>query len=136
MDKIGILRCGVIQMLSIKVPYTDHGYKNVIVIKFSSILTKTSENYFDIIKYVNCPFDISVGVGAFVIGLSQISSFLSGHIFNAFGLAVLSYSISLTELETSAIQIESSLIQLESFIIELESSAIELGSSLINSRAL
>ena len=24
-----------------------------------------------------CPFDISVGVGAFVIGLSQISSFLS-----------------------------------------------------------
>ena len=25
----------------------------------------------------HCPFDISVGVGAFVIGLSQISSFLS-----------------------------------------------------------
>ena len=24
-----------------------------------------------------CPFDISVGVGAFIIGLSQISSFLS-----------------------------------------------------------
>ena len=24
-----------------------------------------------------CPFDVSVGVGAFVIGLSQISSFLS-----------------------------------------------------------
>ena len=24
-----------------------------------------------------CPFDISVGVGAFVIGLGQISSFLS-----------------------------------------------------------
>ena len=24
-----------------------------------------------------CPFDISVGVGAFVIGLSQISSFFS-----------------------------------------------------------
>ena len=24
-----------------------------------------------------CPFDISVGIGAFVIGLSQISSFLS-----------------------------------------------------------
>ena len=26
-----------------------------------------------------CPFDISVGVGAFVIGLSKISSFLSYH---------------------------------------------------------
>ena len=26
-----------------------------------------------------CPFDISVGVGAFVIGLSQISSFFSGY---------------------------------------------------------
>ena len=26
-----------------------------------------------------CPFDISVGVGAFVIELSQISSFLSSH---------------------------------------------------------
>ena len=26
-----------------------------------------------------CPFDISVGVGAFVIGLSQISSFFSGN---------------------------------------------------------
>ena len=26
-----------------------------------------------------CPFDISVGVGAFVIGLGQISSFLSSH---------------------------------------------------------
>ena len=26
---------------------------------------------------VFCPFDISVGVGAFVIGLSQISSFFS-----------------------------------------------------------
>ena len=28
-----------------------------------------------------CPFDISVGVGAFVIGLSQISSFLSVYKF-------------------------------------------------------
>ena len=27
--------------------------------------------------FVTCPFDISVGVGAFVIGLGQISSFLS-----------------------------------------------------------
>ena len=27
-----------------------------------------------------CPFDISVGVGAFVIGLSQISSFFSMYI--------------------------------------------------------
>ena len=27
-----------------------------------------------------CPFDISVGVGAFVIGLGQISSFLSSSI--------------------------------------------------------
>ena len=25
-----------------------------------------------------CPFDISAGIGAFVIGLGQISSFLSG----------------------------------------------------------
>ena len=29
-----------------------------------------------------CPFDISVGVGAFVIGLGQISSFLSQNILN------------------------------------------------------
>ena len=28
-----------------------------------------------------CPFDISVGVGAFVIGLSQISSFFSVSLF-------------------------------------------------------
>ena len=27
-----------------------------------------------------CPFDISVGVGAFVIGLSQISSFFSVYV--------------------------------------------------------
>ena len=27
-----------------------------------------------------CPFDISVGVGAFVIGLSQTSSFLSSYV--------------------------------------------------------
>ena len=31
-----------------------------------------------------CPFDISVGVGAFVIGLSQISSFFSLYIFALF----------------------------------------------------
>ena len=31
-----------------------------------------------------CPFDISVGVGAFVIGLSQISSFLSSPIMSGF----------------------------------------------------
>ena len=30
-----------------------------------------------------CPFDISVGVGAFVIGLSQISSFFSIYLRNA-----------------------------------------------------
>ena len=30
-----------------------------------------------------CPFDISVGVGAFVIGLSQISSFFSFSIYKA-----------------------------------------------------
>ena len=29
-----------------------------------------------------CPFDISVGVGAFVIGLGQISSFLFPHILS------------------------------------------------------
>ena len=33
---------------------------------------------------VTCPFDISVGVGAFVIGLDQISSFLSLH--SVFGM--------------------------------------------------
>ena len=31
-----------------------------------------------------CPFDISVGVGAFVIGLSQISSFCSFHILGIY----------------------------------------------------
>ena len=30
-----------------------------------------------VVSVVTCPFDISVGVGAFVIGLGQISSFLS-----------------------------------------------------------
>ena len=30
-----------------------------------------------VVCVVTCPFDISVGVGAFVIGLGQISSFLS-----------------------------------------------------------
>ena len=39
-----------------------------------------------------CPFDISVGVGAFVIGLSQISSFFSytrlKHSVKAVGLSV------------------------------------------------
>ena len=34
-----------------------------------------------------CPFDISVGVGAFVIGLSQISSFFS-HTKNKLMLAI------------------------------------------------
>ena len=31
-----------------------------------------------------CPFDISVGVGAFVIGLGQISSFLSSNDTNIY----------------------------------------------------
>ena len=41
-----------------------------------------------------CPLDISVGVGAFVIGLSQISSFLSNDV-NAFtiGCGFMQYSL-------------------------------------------
>ena len=35
------------------------------------------ELFCGVICVVTCPFDISVGVGAFVIGLGQISSFLS-----------------------------------------------------------
>ena len=34
-----------------------------------------------VVCVVTCPFDIYVSVGAFVIGLGQISSFLSGHGF-------------------------------------------------------
>ena len=36
-----------------------------------------------------CPFDISVGVGAFLIGLGQISSFLSLHMEETFQRYVL-----------------------------------------------
>ena len=35
------------------------------------------EPFCDVVCVVSCTFDISVGVGAFVIGLSQISSFFS-----------------------------------------------------------
>ena len=35
------------------------------------------ELFCGVVCAVTCPFDISVGVGAFVIGLGQISSFLS-----------------------------------------------------------
>ena len=35
------------------------------------------ELFCGVVCVVICPFDISVGVGAFVIGLGQISSFLS-----------------------------------------------------------
>ena len=35
------------------------------------------ELFCGVVCIVLCPFDISVGVGAFVIGLGQISSFLS-----------------------------------------------------------
>ena len=35
------------------------------------------ELFCGVVCVVTCPFDISVGAGAFVIGLSQISSFLS-----------------------------------------------------------
>ena len=35
------------------------------------------ELFCGVVYVVTCPFDISVGVGAFVMGLSQISSFLS-----------------------------------------------------------
>ena len=35
------------------------------------------ELFCDVVCVVTCPFDISVGLGAFVIGLGQISSFLS-----------------------------------------------------------
>ena len=37
------------------------------------------ELFCGVVCVVTCPFDISVGVGAFVIGLGQISSFLSWH---------------------------------------------------------
>ena len=37
--------------------YTDHGEKKVLIIKFSSILTKTSENCFYIVNfYFRCTF--------------------------------------------------------------------------------
>ena len=40
------------------------------------------ELFCDVVCVVICTFDISVGVGAFVIGLDQISSFLSlGYIY-------------------------------------------------------
>ena len=35
------------------------------------------ELFCGVVCVVTCPFDISVGVGGFVIGLGQISSFLS-----------------------------------------------------------
>ena len=35
------------------------------------------ELFCGVVCVVTCPFDVSVGVGAFVIGLGQISSFLS-----------------------------------------------------------
>ena len=35
------------------------------------------ELFCGVVCVVTCPFDISVGVGVFVIGLGQISSFLS-----------------------------------------------------------
>ena len=38
------------------------------------------ELFCDVVCVVTCPLDISVGVGAFVIGLGQISSFLSRNI--------------------------------------------------------
>ena len=37
------------------------------------------ELFCGVVRVVTCPFDITVGVGAFVIGLGQISSFLSLH---------------------------------------------------------
>ena len=45
-----------------------------------------------------CPFDISVGVGAFVIGLRQISSVFFNNLYvknfpNVFALLVISYSL-------------------------------------------
>ena len=41
------------------------------------IIPKVTQISFGVVCVVTCPFDISVGVGAFVIGLGQISSFLS-----------------------------------------------------------
>ena len=40
-----------------------------------------------------CPFDISVGVGAFVIGLSQISSFFSNSnaLYGQLHLSIINY---------------------------------------------
>ena len=53
------LFCGVVCVVS---PYAPRGAKRIGKVRFVLSL---------------CPFDISVGVGAFVIGLSQISSFFS-----------------------------------------------------------
>ena len=50
-------------------------------------------NSFLVVCVVTCPFDISVGVGAFVIGLGQISSFLSYASLQANAIGVETYSI-------------------------------------------
>ena len=50
-----------------------------------------------------CPFDISVGVGAFVIGLSQISSFFSQNNRNVLAVIVFSRVVKLHPLLTMRI---------------------------------
>ena len=45
------------------------------IINKKRLTSRVAVNFVDQTRY--CTFDISVGVGAFVIGLSQISSFLS-----------------------------------------------------------
>ena len=42
------------------------------------------ELFCGVVCVVTCPFDISVGVGAFVTGLGQITSFLSLYTWNGY----------------------------------------------------
>ena len=58
---------------------SNHQITNVFILSsptgFRTLSTRSSS--FDLFVLSPCPFDISVGVGAFVTGLGQISSFLS-----------------------------------------------------------
>ena len=55
------------------------------------------ELFCGVVCVVTCPFDISVGVGAFVIGLGQISSFLSFKYPFAKKLSTMDFSNNYTE---------------------------------------
>ena len=59
----------------------DNGVVKVLRSNLSRSATALLLNFFVTFVLSFCPFDISVGVGAFVIGLSQISSFFSHNVF-------------------------------------------------------